>query len=276
MTEGDVHQVGAPRPPDLGYAPEGIKDKNNFFFIATPMYEPRFYRDFSQNPRWVSYRVRLESSDLYIRSRDNQAFLVQQLLRSLRSTILAHIQRQPEFLHALEPIQELTRVEPIISRMYKASRIAGVGPMAAVAGGISQEVALRLAAKSREVIVENGGDNYLVLQQPALSTIYAGQSRLSGQIGLKIQPSQTPLAVCTSSGTVGHSKSLGRADAATVLSQEACLADAAATAAANLVQSEQDLEQALEFAMNLPGVLGAVLIQGDALAAHGDLELCEA
>ncbi|MFW6314514.1 MAG: UPF0280 family protein [Desulfohalobiaceae bacterium] len=239
------------------------------------MYEPRFYRDFSPQKRWQSYRVRLESSDLYIRSQDNQAMLVQQLLRDLRGKIQAHIQRQPEFLSSLEPVQELSRVEPIIARMYQAARIAGTGPMAAVAGAISQAVALELAEYSPEVIVENGGDNYLFLQQPAVNTIYAGQSRLSGQIGIQIQPGQTPLAVCTSSGTVGHSQSLGLADAATVLSQDACLADATATAVANQVQVPGDLEHALQFVLGLPGVLGAVLIQGETLAAAGDLELCK-
>ncbi len=237
------------------------------------MYEPRFYRDFSNNRRWITYRVCLESTDLYIRSQENQAFQAQQLIRELRGIILAHIQQQPEFLSSLAPVKQLPGAAPIIASMQQAARIAGVGPMAAVAGAISQAVALELSSNSREVIVENGGDNYLILEQPAVNTIYAGQSRLSGQIGLKIQPGQTPLAVCTSSGTVGHSQSLGQADAATVLSQEACLADAAATATANLVQSETDLEPALDFALNLPGVLGALIIFKDTLAARGDLEL---
>ncbi len=237
------------------------------------MHETRFYRSFHTCPRWDTYRVRQESSDLYIRSQGNHAFLVQQVLRDLRGKILAHIQRQPEFLQAMEPIPELSAVEPIIARMYHASRTAGVGPMAAVAGAISQSTALELNSRSAEVIVENGGDNYLILQETALSTIYAGNSRLSGCLGLQIQPWQTPLAICTSSGTVGHSVSLGQADAATIISQDACLADAAATATANMVQDQEKLEQALDFALSLPGVMGALLIYQDTLAAHGDLQL---
>lgn len=237
------------------------------------MSEPRFYRDFSPNNRWQAFRVCLESTDLYIRSKENQSFQVQQLIRVLRGKILDHIQRQPEFLTSLEPVKQLPGVAPIIARMQQAARTAGVGPMAAVAGAISQAVALELAANSSEVIVENGGDNYLVLKEPAVSSIFAGKSSFSGKIGLKIQPWHTPLAICTSSGTVGHSQSLGQVDAATVLSQDACLADAAATATANLVQCQADLEPALDFALGLPGVLGALIIFRDTLAARGDLEL---
>jgi hypothetical protein len=237
------------------------------------MYEQRFYRDFGPSERWEAYRVRVESSDLYIRSRGNHALWVQSLVRDIRAELKAHIRRRPEFLESMAPLQPGKKVHPVIARMYRAGQKAGTGPMAAVAGAVAEFVGLKLLHRCQEVVVENGGDTFLKLSEPGLSTIFAGKSRFSGAIGLRIEPEQTPLAVCTSSGTVGPSVSLGRADAATIVSPDACLADAVATAAANLVRSKEDLQAGLEYALGIEGVSGAVLILGDELAVQGDVEL---
>jgi hypothetical protein len=235
--------------------------------------EPRFYRTFSSSERWESYRVRVESTDLYIRTQGNHALWIQKKVCELRTVLTRHIQRHPRFLESLTPVPRVRGMHPMLTAMHRASELAGTGPMAAVAGAVAQWVGSGLQTWSREVIVENGGDIYLCLQEAGTMSLYAGASRLSGAIGLSLKPSQTPVAVCTSSGTVGHSYSLGRADAATIVSRDACLADAVATGAANLVGSEQDLEKALAYALDIPGVLGAVLILGDNLAAQGDVQL---
>jgi ApbE superfamily uncharacterized protein (UPF0280 family) len=86
----------------------------------------------------------------------------------------------------------------------------------------------------------------------------------------------TPLGVCTSSGTVGHSLSLGRADAAVLLAASATLADAVATATGNLVQTAADIEKALAFARSIPGVTGAVVVTGENLGAWGKVKLVPA
>jgi ApbE superfamily uncharacterized protein (UPF0280 family) len=96
---------------------------------------------------------------------------------------------------------------------------------------------------------------------------------LSHRVGLKIDPALSPLGVCTSSGTVGHSLSFGRADAACVAARNAALADAAATALGNLVQDAGDIGAALKWAAGLPEILGAVVIVGDKLGVRGQVEL---
>lgn len=237
------------------------------------MYEQRFYRDFGKTDRWAAYRVRIESSDLYIRSRDNHALWVQSLVRSIRAELKDHIRRRPEFLESMAPLKPARKVHPMIARMYRAGEKANTGPMAAVAGAVAEFVGRELLRRCEEVVVENGGDTFLKLNEPGVSTIFAGKSRFSGAIGLGIEPAATPLAVCTSSGTVGPSVSRGLADAATIVSPDACLADAVATATANRVHSKEDLEDALEYALGIEGVLGAVLILGDELAVQGDVEL---
>jgi len=79
--------------------------------------------------------------------------------------------------------------------------------------------------------------------------------------------------VCTSSATVGHSLSLGRADAACVLAPSAALADAAATALGNRVHGPDTIAPALSWVATLPDILGAVVIVGEKLGAWGRVEL---
>jgi uncharacterized protein len=109
--------------------------------------------------------------------------------------------------------------------------------------------------------------------RPATVALYAGASPLSRQVGLKIDPLLGPLGVCTSSGTVGPSLSLGRADAACVLAASAALADACATALGNRVPDAGAINAALEWVAGVPGIFGALVIVGDKLGAWGRVEL---
>ena len=79
--------------------------------------------------------------------------------------------------------------------------------------------------------------------------------------------------VCTSSGTVGHSLSLGRADAAMVLARDCALADAAATRLGNLAAGPDELEAALAEVCAIDGVVGALLITGDRIGIKGNITI---
>ena len=102
--------------------------------------------------------------------------------------------------------------------MLAASAMAGVGPMAAVAGAVAGSIGADLEAEfgCREIVVENGGDIWLRFEETLEISVFAGSSPLSERVGVSIPPSLSPLGVCTSSGTVGPSLSLGLADAAMV------------------------------------------------------------
>jgi hypothetical protein len=82
-----------------------------------------------------------------------------------------------------------------------------------------------------------------------------------------------PMGVCTSSGTVGHSLSFGKADAVCVLSKSATMADAAATAIGNLVKNKSDIKWALERGIKIEGVRGIVIILGEHFGVVGEVEL---
>jgi len=189
-----------------------------------------------------------------------------------RGEIEGHIRRRPEFLRALEPLRPVDS-PPVVAAMYAAAEVAGVGPMAAVAGAVAEYVGRDLLQWSKQVIVENGGDIFLSSTAERLVAIHAGTSPFSGRVALAIPAGRTPVGVCTSSATVGHSLSFGRADAATVVAADAALADALATATCNRIQQPDDIEPTLEWVLGIRGVCHAAIVLGDRLGTRGDLEL---
>ena len=79
----------------------------------------------------------------------------------------------------------------------------------------------------------------------------------------KIKHEKTPLGICTSSGTVGHSISFGRADAVTVFASEASVADAHATSIANHAfgyVDDEAVENCLEIADHFRDHFQGVLV----------------
>ncbi len=145
--------------------------------------------------------------------------------------------------------------------------------MASVAGAVADFVGRGLSAHCDDVIVENGGDIFIKSGRKRLVGLYAGTSPFTGQIAFEIQPGQMPLGVCTSSGTVGPSLSLGLADAVATFSPSTALADAAATAVANRVLSEDDIPQALEFARAIPRLTGVVIVKGEKMGLWGQVKI---
>jgi hypothetical protein len=200
--------------------------------------------------------------------------LTRDLVLEQRRHIEGFIARFPAFARTLAPWPpDEQPAPPVVRAMIAAGRAAGVGPMAAVAGAIAEAVGRGLLQATAEVVVENGGDVFLALAGEALVAIGAGHSPLSLKVGIRLPAAPGPMAACTSSGSVGHSLSFGRADAVTVVAPDCALADAAATAVCNRVQRPGDILPALEFGLAIRGVRGVAIILGERLGVRGDLEL---
>lgn len=240
--------------------------------MKTDPYADRSYRALHAAKDLAYFRVGIGETDLHIGARKPLSREALKLIASARKLVEEEIAIRPRFRSSLEPISEHGTEPPLILRMLRAGRLAGVGPMAAVAGAIAEDVGRGLLADSPEIIVENGGDIFLCGSRERSIEIYAGQSPLSGLLALAVTPAEG-LGVCTSSGTLGHSLSFGCADAAVIVSRDCALADAAATRLGNLIRSADDAEPALETICAVEGVIGALAVVGDRLAVKGELEL---
>ncbi len=189
-----------------------------------------------------------------------------------RGILEGYIGRQPEFKHSFAPVDLPPDVPEIARRTARAAQLVGVGPMAAVAGAMAQcaaEAALRAGAT--EAIVDNGGDIYLRTVEPVVVGLGTGATGLANRLAFAIEPHETPVSICSSSGTMGHSTSLGQCDLATVVATDAALADAAATQAANLVRTVDDVDAALERIAAIEGIAGVVIVKDDRIGLAGRL-----
>jgi ApbE superfamily uncharacterized protein (UPF0280 family) len=239
------------------------------------MYQPRTYRHRVQGQDLVSFNVVVKETDLYIRASANLKSKAYELVLKYRAQLEGYIKRQPSFATSLKPMPVAEDSPRIVKEMAASAERVGVGPMASVAGAIAQFVGLELLAYSSEVIVENGGDIFLKSSRDRVVGIYAGKSPLSGKFGLEIRGNDTPLGVCTSSGTVGHSLSFGKADAVVIVAKSAILADAAATAIGNIVSKPDDITTGIELAKGNQELLGVVIIKDDKIGIWGQVKICQ-
>jgi len=241
--------------------------------ISYHMYRNRTYRNLVQTDRLVSFKANVNETDLSIHALSQLEDVAKKSILRHRGYIEVFIKQHPEFLNSLYPLQISEPSPAIIRDMANAGGNAGVGPMAAVAGAIAENVGLDLLSCSEEIIVENGGDIFIKTNKPVTVGIFAGASPLSMRIGLHIKKTGKPASVCTSSGTIGHSLSFGQADAVSVFSDSCSLADAAATSIGNRIGSINDIEKGIEFGKTIKGVQGLIIIVNDKIGIWGDLEI---
>ena len=196
---------------------------------------------------------------------------------SIRRDLKNYILRNNDFAIALKPLKIPDEdLSDIVLKMYESSRIADVGPMACVAGTISQlSLEYLINKKSSYSVVENGGDISLINDEKILCGIYSNNEILGNNIAFEIKSRKNPLGICTSSGKIGHSISFGDSDSVTVIGNSAALCDGLATRIANEVvgeTNEDKVSNAAEFCDNFKQHFrGALIICGKSVATVGRL-----
>jgi uncharacterized protein len=243
-------------------------------------YEHRFYRESMGKGRFVTFVVQYKDSDLWI-GVDADSYTdaipdyAKQQLVDLRNELERFIAIFPDFARTFSPIEIPASAPVIATRMANAAQKAGTGPMAAVAGAFAEFIGNRLMAVfgMNEIVVENGGDIFLVLKDSLVLSIYAGESPLSGKIGIEIFPNQTPIGICTSAGTVGPSISFGNADAVMVACTDTATADAYATTLGNKVKTADDIELVLASYESNPDIQSVCIICDGRLGIRGNFPL---
>ena len=237
------------------------------------MYSDRTYRNLVSADKLVSFKVVVQETDLLVHADKYLEHETRELVLEHRGYVEAYIKAHPDFAAALTPWRLDGPAPTIVVDMIAAGENAGVGPMAAVAGAVAEHAGLGLLKFTDQVIVENGGDVFIKTMTPLTVGIFAGQSPLSLRIGIRVRGGPKPLGVCTSSGTVGHSLSLGEADAICVVANSCTIADAAATAIGNRVQSIADIENAIAMGKRIEKIRGILIIVGEKMGIWGELEV---
>ncbi len=239
------------------------------------MYEERFYRGISRPDDLECFEVVCKETDLFCCTKGNLKSFIEESVISLRYKIENYIKQRPEFLESLSPIEYDRFAPDIVKEMIEASACIGVGPMACVAGAIAEFIGRDIEKHSDEFIIENGGDIFLKTNKYRNVLIYAQDSPFSERLGIRVSPHNRPYGICTSSGTVGHSLSLGKADAVCIVGESSLFCDGLATFIGNIVKKNEDISFAIEKAKTFKQIRGILIVMGDKLGAWGDIELVQ-
>ncbi|WP_340111423.1 UPF0280 family protein [Maribellus mangrovi] len=244
------------------------------------LFEERTYRTQFNTERFKGFEVKHLETDLWV-GVDPGSFdekmegLVLEKIKSLRKIFDKYIEEEPFFKKSLKPFQPAEIAPAEAKEMAHAAEKAGIGPMSAVAGLFAREVGeeIRRNFSVKELLIENGGDIYLFLQDELVLSVFAGESILSERIGLVIPAAANAFGVCTSAGTVGPSLSYGKADAVVVVCEDILLADALATALGNLVKSPDHVQKVINKADKYPEIQSLLIICEDKIGIKGENEI---
>ena len=237
------------------------------------MYEERVYRGITKPQDLLCYEVKVKESDLLCCTENDLSRFIEGRVVIYRHQLEEYMKVKPRFKDSLTPLEFDAFAPAIAAEMIKASALVGVGPMAAVAGAIAEFVGRDITSMTDEFIIENGGDIYLKTNKERRILVYAKDSPFSERIGIKLKPRSTPYGVCTSSATVGHSLSFGKADAVCIIAASSLFADGLATCLGNIVKDKDDIPVAIEKGKTYDGVIGILIVLGKNLGIWGDLEI---
>ncbi|MDD4244955.1 MAG: UPF0280 family protein [Candidatus Methanomethylophilaceae archaeon] len=190
-----------------------------------------------------------------------------------REMIKAKIREDPFFGATYDPYKVSEKDYPLIKRMCEASAIAGVGPMAAVAGAVASYALERIYAEGcRFAILDNGGDIAMCADRDVLIGIYQDDPRFS-DLALLIPASDGIKGICSSSGRIGPSVSFGVSGITTVFADDPVLADACATSVANNVKdaTRESVAEAAERINYMEGAKGCLILCGGIMASCGEV-----
>lgn len=237
-------------------------------------YEERTYRTWARADDFTPTTVCQGESDLMILAETDVSHEAASLLAEVREDLTYYILRDNRFHASFVPHAPFEDAPPVARRMATAAEKFGVGPMAAVAGAVAEYVGAGLAKKFGNVVVENGGDIFVCSSRPVTFGLFAGEhSPFTGKLRFRVTGGRKRYGVCTSSGTVGHSLSFGKADAVCVVCGNAVDADAAATAFANRVQTRDDVDRVVAWAENHKDIGGIIIAKDDRIGLWGTVEI---
>lgn len=219
------------------------------------------------------HHLHIEETIVTILAEDKYLKIAKEEILVQRNILKEYIIRNNLFETSLLPYSVPNNIPEIIERMFTASRIANVGPMAGVAGAIAYFVVKAVKEAGAEfIIVDNGGDIACYIDKPITVGIYSGSNNYFNHLGFKINPSDEIIGICTSSATVGPSISFGNADAAIVVCNDVILADAVATSLGNAIEEKNQTAILNIMKQKMTeGIEGMTVIYDDLLCTWGNI-----
>jgi len=219
------------------------------------------------------WKVKYKYSDLFIVSDNDISLKITPLLFDFYRIIEKFIEIHPSFAKTFNPYKPCSDFPDIIAKMCTQSAVFNVGPMASVAGAVCEFLAGELSENNSYLAIENGGDIYIKSSKDITAGLFLKNKYFKDSLKIKIKKNMLPCGIASSSGTLGHSLSLGKADLGVVVCKSAILADSAATAVCNMVNTKEDIEKTINHFKYFKEIEGLVVIKDDKIGLYGSIEL---
>lgn len=231
------------------------------------------YRNKVKSRNRYNWRILYKYSDILVSSDKDVEDRLKKLVKEVYSVLESHIKEDPSFQKSLSPVRSKPQYHPLIKKMCDKSAVFNVGPMATVAGAVCDFMAYGLDGLCRCLIIENGGDVFLKSDRDINMGVYLKNKHFADKLYLRVKRDDMPCGLCSSSGSFGHSLSMGKSDLVTVLAESTISADGAATSAANSINSSEDISKAINIYKNIKDIRGILIVKDDKLGIWGNIEL---
>ena len=177
--------------------------------------------------------------------------------------------QHPEFRTSKRPIHVPEAAPDVVREIAASAGKAGVGPMFAFRGAVTDQVGRFLARSVHELTVECGGDVFLLKRKRTKLAVH--QVNGGGPVAILVDPRPGGVGVATTTGRGRRSE--GAPDGLAVVATSCMLADAAAAGVQALLPKPDGLRAALQYLEGVPDVQGGVVVQGERIGVAGAVEI---
>jgi uncharacterized protein len=184
--------------------------------------------------------------------------------------IQAYAIRHPAFRWSRRPVSVPMDAPAVAREMATEAALAGVGPMFAFRGALTDVVGRALAADLGDVIVSCGADHFVRTRHRARMGVGAPTASRA-PFGVVVDPSLGAHGILAT--TDARWLPADTLDGIVVVARSCMLADAAAAAASAILRRPRSFRAALAHLQSIEGLRGAMLMKGSAIGVTGALEL---
>ena len=218
-------------------------------------------RTFDVQVHDMTFRI-TASPDLYEESRAAALHISDQLH--------AYAARNHEFRTSKHPVQLSEDAPALMRDIADKAALAGVGPMFALDGAVTDYVGRFLAGQQHDVVVASGGDFFVLVRKRTKLRVFRGEEG-DEDMSIVVDPKHGPLGVFTTAGR--RSFPVERVHGLAVLASSCALADAVGAYTLGLLAMPGPLRTALDYLDGVEGVTGAVVVGDGEIGIAGSVEI---
>jgi len=211
-----------------------------------------------------TFEIQVQDMTLHIQAATDLGEESRAAALSFWEQLHAYALRDPRFGSSKRPLEVPDEAPEIVREIVSTARRAGVGPMFAFQGAVTDHVGRFLAREASEVTVNCGGDYFIRSRRRQKLTV---ARRSSAPVAIVVPSSKVGVGVAMSGGR-GHPL-----DGLAVLAESCMLANAVAAGVQAILPKENGFAGALAYLKRVRGVFGGVMLVDERIGMAGAVEI---